>query len=593
MRQMPVCGEKSEIMQTKTDFKLVPLKDIKPDPNQPRKYYDEAAMQELIDSVREKGILQPILLRPDGKGYLIVCGERRYKAAVAVQAAFKDKSTIPAVIRELSDEEALELQIIENLQRKDVHPMEEAVAFQSLSDKGKDIKEIAARVGKSEFYARQRIKLCSLTKEWQGVFFANRVSISDALKLALFDTKTQNEILEDEDGNDGRLIEISNWRINKYRGDLNEAPFPLDDVTLNKKAGACTNCQFNSATASLFADSHINPRCTNISCFANKSEVSFTLEFEKALNDPTILFVQSSYNREKNEKNCKKAETFGNVVYNHSEFNERQRPDNLMNYEEWKDYSDYEGIVEDTEEMKKEYQDYLDECKKELNEYETAIASGKFKKAFMLTGNNKGKYIYITLSRTRQKANEGSSSSKETKEKESAGTITAADIDEEIKRIKEREERAKEIDQNKLWDELKPHFNPSSNAKILGERPLSQTEMDCFMATVLQKIGYYRRDDFKHLFGKQDVKTVVGILKNPNILIRFFLLAELPPAIVQSGINKSPAAALSMQWARENLSTIVEGLELKYREIANKRNERVNKRIEDLRTKKKELTKKK
>lgn len=69
-----------------TDFKLVQLKDIKPDPNQPRKFYDDSAMQELTDSVREKGILQPILIRPNGKGYILVCGERRYKAAVSVQA---------------------------------------------------------------------------------------------------------------------------------------------------------------------------------------------------------------------------------------------------------------------------------------------------------------------------------------------------------------------------------------------------------------------------------------------------------------------------------------------------------------------------
>lgn len=102
-------------MQT-TEFKNVPLKSIKADPNQPRHFYDEAAMEELTASVREKGILQPILLRPSGKTYMIVCGERRYRAALSVNAAFKDRNEIPAIIRELTDEEALELQIIENLQ---------------------------------------------------------------------------------------------------------------------------------------------------------------------------------------------------------------------------------------------------------------------------------------------------------------------------------------------------------------------------------------------------------------------------------------------------------------------------------------------
>lgn len=129
-------------------FQQIPLKDITPDPNQPRKFYDEQSMQDLTDSVRESGVLQPILVRKKakGKGYLLVCGERRYRASVAVQTAFKTRDTIPAVIRELSDEEALQLQIVENLQRKDVHPMEEAVGFKSfIEGKNWSFEEIAKR----------------------------------------------------------------------------------------------------------------------------------------------------------------------------------------------------------------------------------------------------------------------------------------------------------------------------------------------------------------------------------------------------------------------------------------------------------------
>jgi ParB family chromosome partitioning protein len=156
-----------------SEFKLTPLKEIHPDPNQPRKFYDESAMQELIQSVKEKGILQPILVRPNGNGFVLVCGERRYRASVAAGL-----TEIPTVIRHLSDDEALELQIIENLQRKDVHPMEEAVAFKSLLDnkqKVHTLEEIAARVGKSEFYVRQRMKLNALTKDWQEVFYSKKM----------------------------------------------------------------------------------------------------------------------------------------------------------------------------------------------------------------------------------------------------------------------------------------------------------------------------------------------------------------------------------------------------------------------------------
>jgi ParB family chromosome partitioning protein len=113
-----------------TDFKTILLDDIHPDPNQPRKYYDALAMEELTQSVKEKGVLQPVLIRPNGNGYILVCGERRYRASK--EAGLTD---IPAVIRQLTDDEALELQIIENLQRKDVNPMEEGTAFQNAQRK--------------------------------------------------------------------------------------------------------------------------------------------------------------------------------------------------------------------------------------------------------------------------------------------------------------------------------------------------------------------------------------------------------------------------------------------------------------------------
>ncbi len=114
-----------------SSFELISIAQIRADPNQPRKHFSEGDLQELIQSIQQHGILQPVLLRPtDSEGnYQIVCGERRYRAALA-----SGLTVIPATIRTLSDEEALEIQVIENLQRKDVLPMEEAVAFKLLRE---------------------------------------------------------------------------------------------------------------------------------------------------------------------------------------------------------------------------------------------------------------------------------------------------------------------------------------------------------------------------------------------------------------------------------------------------------------------------
>jgi ParB family chromosome partitioning protein len=107
-----------------TDFKTIPLSEIHPDKNQPRKFINDISLKELTESVKLKGVIQPIMVRPNKTGYILVCGERRVKASVA--AGLKD---VPAVVRNLTDEEALEIQFIENIQRDDVHPMDEASTF--------------------------------------------------------------------------------------------------------------------------------------------------------------------------------------------------------------------------------------------------------------------------------------------------------------------------------------------------------------------------------------------------------------------------------------------------------------------------------
>jgi ParB family transcriptional regulator, chromosome partitioning protein len=430
-------------MQT-PEFKNIPLKEIVADPGQPRTFYDAHAMDELTASIKEKGVLQPILVRPAKKGYMIVCGERRYKASLSVNAAFKDRNTIPAIVRVISDEEALEMQIIENLQRKDVHPMEEAVAFKSLLDHGKDIKEIAARVGKSEFYARQRVKLTALTKDWQTAFFQNRLSVTDALGIALFDTKIQQDLFKRCANGTGK-IEISTWTMEQYRGNLVTASFDLNDAMLDKKAGACTGCKFNTATALLFGDEEMTARCLNIPCFKNKCALNFTKQLELALQDPEVIFVQDNWTPEKNNKEITAIEKVGHNVLAQNSYDQCYMP-NVPDYEDFKDdnaddYTSEEDLKAAFE--KEEVEDY----KTRLQEYKDKIAGGKFKKAFMVTGNHAGKYVYIKL-----KANKPAGSSKATTEKEKEQKLTVADIDSEIQRLNIREKRSKELDDNKVWD---------------------------------------------------------------------------------------------------------------------------------------------
>lgn len=141
----------------------IALKEIKPNPYQPRKIFDTKAINELRDSIKIHGVLQPIILRNTAKGYEIVVGERRFRAAK--EAKLKE---IPAVVRDLTEEEMMELSVIENLQREDLSPLEEAESYQLLMKKlGLTQAKLAERVGKSRPYIANFVRLLTLPEEVQ------------------------------------------------------------------------------------------------------------------------------------------------------------------------------------------------------------------------------------------------------------------------------------------------------------------------------------------------------------------------------------------------------------------------------------------
>lgn len=173
------------------DIKELQLEQIKLSPLNPRKHFDQEKMRELSQSIKEKGILQPILVRPSNGKFELVAGERRYKAAQLISLA-----SIPAVIRELDDQQVMEIQIVENLQREDIHPMEEADGYFTLSRKGYDATKIAEKIGRSVKYVYDRMKLLSLIKEARELFLADKFTAGHAILLARLSPSQQKEALD-------------------------------------------------------------------------------------------------------------------------------------------------------------------------------------------------------------------------------------------------------------------------------------------------------------------------------------------------------------------------------------------------------------
>lgn len=155
----------------------LPLEEIVPNKEQPRKTFDETALEELAESIRQHGVLQPLLVRPlPGGGYQLVAGERRYRASRI--AGLRE---VPVVIRELSDVETMEIAIIENLQREDLNPIEEAEGLQALIDRcGFTQDQVAASVGKSRPAIANSLRLLKLPPEVREMTKSGAISAGHA-----------------------------------------------------------------------------------------------------------------------------------------------------------------------------------------------------------------------------------------------------------------------------------------------------------------------------------------------------------------------------------------------------------------------------
>ena len=152
---------------------------ILPNPAQPRLSYDEDSLTELADSIRERGVLQPILVRPVGHEYELIAGERRWRAS-----KLAGRETIPAIVVEFDDQTALEVSIIENLQREDVSPLEEASMFRRMTETfDYSVRQLAQKIGKDKGYVENRLRLTDAPADVRELVSVRRDTISHAYEL--------------------------------------------------------------------------------------------------------------------------------------------------------------------------------------------------------------------------------------------------------------------------------------------------------------------------------------------------------------------------------------------------------------------------
>jgi ParB family chromosome partitioning protein len=260
---------------------------IKPSKANPRRRMDESALAELAESIKTHGVLQPILIRPVAAGgFELVCGERRWKAS-----KIAGKQTIPARVVNLTDGEALELAVIENLQREDVHELDEALGYKALIRQDPalyTVETIAAKVGRSPSYIYQRLKLAELAPGIQQAFYDGKLTAGHAIEIARLQPKDQEQALREcfpghgtakaiLKEKDPRLIsvrDLRDWIQREIHLSLANAPFDINDASLLPAAGPCSTCLKRSGSNPLlFADSVKRADvCIDRDCFSQKRD---------------------------------------------------------------------------------------------------------------------------------------------------------------------------------------------------------------------------------------------------------------------------------------------------------------------------------
>ena len=269
------------VQQEEPLVQLLDLNKIVNSTYNPRKDFREETLLELSESIRQSGVLQPICVRPKDEGFEIVYGERRYWAAAMAGLKY-----IPALVRELTDAEAEDAAITENLQREDVKPREEAAAYNKAIQSGRHtIESLVGKFGKSEAYIRSRLKLCGLIDALAEQLDKEEISVGVATEIAKYPAEVQQQVF-DEHFAEGCYSSWKNARVKEIARRLYERYMTkLESYNFDKTE--CLSCQHNTANQVLFKDECTGgcAGCQNRECMLRKNDEFLVQKAVKLLKD--------------------------------------------------------------------------------------------------------------------------------------------------------------------------------------------------------------------------------------------------------------------------------------------------------------------
>ena len=363
---------------------------IHPSRDNHRKTFNDASLQELAESIREVGVLQAIAVRPRTEGgYEIIYGERRYRASLLAGA----KTIKAAVYNNVTDDEAEDMSLSENLQREQVRPTEEAKAFKRLLEKGRyDIYSLAGRFGRSEKYIYTRLKLNELYSPVGELLDNETITISVAEEISTYEPNIQKDVyekhLKEGNGEDwtGYTLNLFKRYFEKYyTTDLGQYKFDKTE---------CKTCVHNAANYNLFAEHNGCGHCTNRKCLEAKNAAHVAKETEKLLKSDPKLVVARPYYGSRNDMALQKLDKKGHEIkeldYNVSAREFPKAPE-APKKEQFTQTKEYEQAVQTFERRNEEYA-------RKVEELDRMKEEGRIK-TYVKVGQTEPELCYVEINR--------------------------------------------------------------------------------------------------------------------------------------------------------------------------------------------------
>ena len=520
---------------------------VHPSADNHRKTFNDASLQELAESIREVGVLQAIAVRPrTAGGYEIIYGERRYRASLLAGA-----KTIKATIyNNITDDEAEDMSLSENLQREEVRPTEEAKAFKRLLEKGRyDMYSLVSRFGRSEKYIYTRLKLNELYQPIGELLDNETITISVAEEISTYEPNIQKDVYEKhlkENSRDnwaGYTLKLFKKYFEEYyTTDLEQYKFDKTE---------CKACVHNAANYNLFAEHNGCGHCTNRKCLDTKNTEFVAKETEKLLKSDPKLAIARPYYGGMNETALQKLDKKGHEIkelnYTVSAQSFPKAPE-APRQEQFSKPKEYEQAVQTFEQKNEEYARKVEELNRKKEE-------GRIK-TYVKVGQTEPELCYVEIN------------------KKETTPVT-------IETLQERDKRFKQLSVEKIVADTKKVVREND----YSESPFTQYEdgmMYFIMLTKLQRKHYPIcgiKDQPIRLDEKQRMKIVAKLTDAQKTVIKRDFINHF---LCEDAYGDNSASKLLRDFANMHFPDQYGLAKATHEEEYQKRHERLDERIKEM-----------